>query len=41
MQANTMTCPPVRGALASGLSYMQVDKQGITISVDLASGQQW
>ena len=31
----TMGCPPVRGdnprALASGLSYVQVDKQGITI----------
>ena len=30
-----MSCPPVRGdnprALASGLSYVQVDKQGITI----------
>ena len=30
-----MGCPPVRGdnprALASGLSYVQVDKQGITI----------
>ena len=41
----TMGCPPVRGdsprALASGLSYVQVDKHGITIyttyiSVDLA-----
>ena len=41
----TMCCPPVRGdnlrALASGLSYVQVDKHGITIlytyiSVDLA-----
>ena len=42
----TMTCPPVRGDnprdLASGLSYVQVDKHGITIlylvyiSVDLA-----
>ena len=40
-----MGCPPVRGdnprALASGLSYLQVDKHGITIlytyiSVDLA-----
>ena len=40
-----MGCPPVRGdnprALASGLSYVQVDKYGITIyatyiSVDLA-----
>ena len=40
-----MVCPPVRGdnprALASGLSYIQVDKHGITIyttyiSVDLA-----
>ena len=31
----TMGCPPVRGdnprALASGLSHVQVDKQGITI----------
>ena len=31
----TMGCPPVRGdnprALASGLSYVQVDKDGITI----------
>ena len=31
----TMGCPPVRGdnqrALASGLSYVQVDKQGINI----------
>ena len=31
----TMGCPPVRGdnprALASGLSYVQVDKRGITI----------
>ena len=31
----TMDCPPVRGdnlrALASGLSYVQVDKHGITI----------
>ena len=31
----TMGCPPVRGdnprALASGLSYVQVDKYGITI----------
>ena len=30
-----MGCPPVRGdnprALASGLSYVQVDKHGITI----------
>ena len=41
-----MSCPPVRGdnprALASGLSYVQVDKHGIRlfytiyISVDLA-----
>ena len=40
-----MGCPPVRGdnprALASGLSYVQLDKHGITIlyqqiSVDLA-----
>ena len=40
-----MCCPPVRGdnprALASGLSYVQADKHGITIystyiSVDLA-----
>ena len=31
----TMGCPPVRGdnprALASGLSYVQVDRHGITI----------
>ena len=31
----TMGCPPVRGdnprAIASGLSYVQVDKHGITI----------
>ena len=31
----TMACPPVRGdnprALASGLSYVQVNKHGITI----------
>ena len=31
----TMGCPPVRGdnprALASGLSYVQVDKRGISI----------
>ena len=31
----TMGCPPIRGdnprALASGLSYVQVDKHGITI----------
>ena len=42
----TMGCPPVRGdnprALASGLSYVQVDKHGILfhttyISVDLAN----
>ena len=26
-----MGCPPVRGDLASGLSYVQVDKHGITI----------
>ena len=35
----TMGCPPVRGdnprALASGLSYVQVDKYGITISYHL------
>ena len=35
----TMGCPPVRGdnprALASGLSYVQVDKHGITISYHL------
>ena len=34
-----MGCPPVRGdnprALASGLSYVQVDKHGITISYHL------
>ena len=44
----TMGCLPVRGdnprALASGLSYVQVDKHGITIyvtyiSVDLAHGE--
>ena len=33
--SSTMGCPPVRGdnprALASGLSYVQVDKHGITI----------
>ena len=33
--SNTMGCPPVRGdnprALACGLSYVQVDKHGITI----------
>ena len=33
----TMGCPPVRGdnprALASGLSYVQVDKHGITIFI--------
>ena len=32
-----MGCPPVRGdnprALASGLSYVQVDKHGITIKI--------
>ena len=41
----TMGCPPVRGdnppAIASGLTYVQVDKHGITIyttyiSVDIA-----
>ena len=37
----TKGCPPVRGdnprALASGLSYVQVDKHGVTIiNVDLA-----
>ena len=35
----TRTCPPVCGdnprALASGLSYVQVDKHGITISYHL------
>ena len=35
----TMACPPVRGdnprALASGLSYVQVDKHGITILYNL------
>ena len=35
----TMGCPPVRGdnprALASGLSYIQVDKHGITILYQL------
>ena len=34
-----MGCPPVRGdnprALASGLSYVQVDKHGITILYQL------
>ena len=34
----TMGCPPVRGdnppALASGLSYVHVDKHGITMRVD-------
>ena len=29
--SNTMGCPSVCGALASGLSYVQVDKHGITI----------
>ena len=36
-----MGCPPVRGdnprALASGLSYVQVDKHGITIIYALVS----
>ena len=36
----TMACPPERGdnprALASGLSYVQVDKHGITILYDHA-----
>ena len=35
----TIGCPPVRGdnprALASGLSYVHVDKHGITISYHL------
>ena len=35
LNSYTMGCPPVRGdnprALASGLSYVQVDKHGITI----------
>ena len=35
----TMACPPVRGdnpqALASGLSYVQADNDGITISYHL------
>ena len=35
----TMGCPPARGdnsrALASGLSYVQVDKHGITILFQL------
>ena len=35
INSSTMGCPPVRGdnprALASGLSYVQVDKHGITI----------
>ena len=29
--SNTMGCPPVRGAKASGLSCVQVDKHGRTI----------
>ena len=37
-----MGCPPVRGdnprALASGLSYVQVDKHGITILYHLHEG---
>ena len=37
----TMGCPPVRGdnprALASGLSYVQVDKHGITIFIPPSS----
>ena len=37
----TMACPPVRGnnprALASALSYIQVDKHGITILYHLKS----
>ena len=36
-----MGCPPVRGdnprALASGLSYVQVDKHGITIYTTIIS----
>ena len=36
----TMGCPPVRGdnprALASGISYVQVDKHGITILYHIA-----
>ena len=39
----TMGCPPVRGdnprALASGLSYVQVDKHGITILCHLHQGR--
>ena len=35
--SNTMGCPPVGGdiprALASGFSYVQVDKHGITIFI--------
>ena len=35
----TMACPPVRGnnprALARGLSYVKVDKHGITVSYHL------
>ena len=38
-----MGCPPVRGdnprALASGLSYVQVDKHGITILYHLYYGR--
>ena len=39
----TMGCPPVRGdnprALASGLSYVQVDKHGINILYNLHQGR--
>ena len=39
----TMGCPPVRGdnprAVASGLSYVQVDKHGITILYHLHQGR--
>ena len=41
----TMGCPPVRGdnprALASGLSYVQVDKHGITILYHLHQCRPW
>ena len=40
-----MGCLPVRGdnprALASGLSYVQVDKHGITILYLCTGGQTW
>ena len=41
----TMGCPPIRGdnprALASGLSYVQVDKHGITILYHLHQCRPW